>query len=318
MGTFGSLLSTLIWVSLVQSAADEALDPSSPASDFASDPIESSGAGTSPEAPAPETGLTPQPEPSSDPTWMDPDSEAVDESLVMTPPPEPAPAMVAAPPPRGAPTDSDFVHAGGFIRPMVGFSMCTRTICNEIPVGFGGALIGGYRFPYVGVGAAVFGGGGRTSKASSFSGLDGAGSSYLFAGGLAQFVPIQSGRFSPTFDVALGYFRLLEYGRVDGQNAFALYSRAAVAVGGSLDIFVSSRVSLGPSFHYLFPFGGQQCNEIFEDATGRITDAPRQCSDFNYREDGLDAADRRSRRRDTTRAWLASIGVTVHLGSGAR
>lgn len=235
--------------------------------------------------------------------------ESLEASTPMFPQPEPPPAAYRAP-------RRDFLHRGGFLRPSLGFSMCTSELCDEIPTGWGGSLSGGYRFPYVGVGALVIGSGGETRRPSSLRGpLERVGMSFLFVGAMAQFTPVQTGRFSPSLDVAFGYLRLMEWGRIDGENIFALYSRLAVAVGGTLDIHVSRRVAIGPSFHYLFPLSGQQCNDIAYDVEGNYREAEgRDCSDYRYREDGWDGPERRALRRDTTRAWLASVGVTVHLG----
>src|SRR5690606_19219271 len=178
-----------------------------------------------------------QVEPSPDGAW--PQAQPV------APLPLPEPPRAAYRAPR-----HDFVHRGGFLRPSAGFAMCTSELCNEIPTGFGGSLSGGYRFPWVGVGALVMGSGGRTNHPSALRGpLERVGMSFLFVGALAQLVPVRTGRVSPTLDLGLGYLRLIEWGRIGSDNIFAIHSRVAVAVGGSLDIHVSRRVAMGPSFH---------------------------------------------------------------------
>jgi len=264
-------------------------------------------------------------DPTTDPASADGSWDATTEAAATTetPPTEPPAAtaapVAAAPAPAAAPADTrpPFLHRGPFVRPGVGFAMCTSDVCQEILTAFGGELSGGYRFPYVGVGALVMAGGGGTQNPSSTLGdLERAGMNFVYAGALVQFVPVQQGRFSPNFDLSMGYVALIDWATVDGENIWSYASRLGVAVGGGLDIFVHRRVAIGPSFHYVFTLAGDTCTTMTSGLTG-LTEGERECqrTPSDYADMELDGPERRADRRDRNRVWLASVGVTINLGS---
>ena len=215
----------------------------------------------------------------------------------------PAEVTKAAPPPE--PVFVSWPRRGLVLRASSGITHCAQPFCNSIAMGGLGRFDVGYRLGYYSLFATVSGGGGVLdvpdfeSEGEAFTNIHGS-QTFLFTGAGMMVHPVDLGRVDPWLGVALGWSRIEERFFSDQIEIGTVYSRGGVEVGGGLDVFVHRRLSLGPRFDVVFPFGGSVCQRS-------------ECINVSDFVSSDIAAERRMARRSLPRPWSVTVNFTIFV-----
>lgn len=210
--------------------------------------------------------------------------------------------------------EESWQREGAFISLSVGAGHC-GVWCSHLQAIGGGRFESGYRWGHFALGGSVSLLAGTfdtppTDDDPLIETFDAKGSNRFFhIGPMMQFFFASAGRFDPYLSAGVGYRRVLDIAKIDGQSGDVRYweSGVGVALGGGVPVFVTERLTIGARYDKTFALGGKECITVDEE----VPEGRSRCESWSKRTGELNTIDKRFVRLTRARPWTFSVEMRI-------